>query len=167
MDDQGYGVYKFYFNFLRNFGAFPFRIEYPGTKLGYHHGGPFKWFYYLNFVAVTFGSAFQLAQLLLTITYDPQPMNVVAQLCWMFAICIPLSNYLAFIGREDRVVIALDNWCHLERSIIGKERILLISLQFGQGSQKRSLTRVTFQAPHSVEWRICPRDPCRPCPPVT
>jgi hypothetical protein len=119
MDDSGFGVYKFYFKILRNFGAFPFRIEYPGSKLSYHRSGLFKWIYYLNFIAVVFGSAFQFAQLLLTITYAPDPINVIAQLCWMFAMCIPLSNMFAFIRKEDRVTSALDNWCQLEGSIIG------------------------------------------------
>lgn len=42
MEDQSFGVYGFYFKFLNTLGAFPYKIEYPGTKVSFHTGGPFS-----------------------------------------------------------------------------------------------------------------------------
>jgi len=120
MDDTGFGSYSFYFKLLRNFGAFPFRIDHTGLKVTYYPGGLFKWFYYVNFIGVMFGATFQAVKLLLTIQYDPDPINVIAQLCWMFAMCIPVSNMNAYIQREDKVAQSVDSWCQLERTVIGE-----------------------------------------------
>ena len=119
MDENSFGVYGTYFRLMRYFGVFPYRIEYPGTKLGVHKSGIWKWFYYLNFMLVIFGCAFQAVQLALTMSYSKNPLDVVTQLCWMFVMCAPLSNYMNFIRQEDKIIMALNLWCNLERSIIG------------------------------------------------
>lgn len=125
MDDTGFGSYSFYFKLLRNFGSFPFRIEHTGLKVSYYPDGLWKWFYYVNFIGVMFGATFQAVKLLLTIQYDPDPINIIAQLCWMFAMCIPVSNMNAYLRNEEKVAQSVDSWCQLERTVIGKHKILI------------------------------------------
>jgi hypothetical protein len=119
MDDSGFGIYGFYFSLLRTFGSFPYRVDKTSTKVSFYRDGLWKWFYYINFIGVVFGATFQAVQLLLTIQYEPDPINVIAQLCWMFAMGIPLANMYAYIRKEDKIANSVDAWCQLERTVIG------------------------------------------------
>jgi len=118
MDDNGFGIYSLYFKALRTFGVFPYRIE-NINNVSVFRNGPFTWLFYINYIIVVFGTTFQAVQLLLTITYGQNPVNVISQLCWMFAMCIPFSSMRAYITKEERVAHSVDSWCQLERTVLG------------------------------------------------
>ncbi|CAG7786865.1 unnamed protein product [Allacma fusca] len=129
MDETSFGVYGTYFRLMRYMGVFPFRIEYPGTKLGVHKSGIWKWFYYINFIAIIFGCSFQACQLALAMSYSKKPLDVVMQLCWMFVLCVPLSNMMGFIKQEEKIIMSLNLWANLERSVIGSSLRNLPNIQ--------------------------------------
>ncbi|XP_035707337.1 uncharacterized protein LOC110848329 isoform X2 [Folsomia candida] len=149
MDDSGFGIYKYYFKLLRTFGAFPYRVEGNAQKVGHYRDGLWKWLYYINYIGTSFGAAFQAVQLALTIQYEPDPINVIAQLCWMFAMGIPFANQVYSLRNEDKIANSVDVWCQLERTVIGSSLRGLGNMPSGP--------LPTMSACHAAQNRLCKR----------
>jgi len=119
MEDDNYGAYTFYFNLLRNFGTFPYQLDNRATRLALCDGGPFVWLYYLNFAVATFHFFFQYFQLFFIFLDGAEPMYIIGQLTWCLLAILPMANYIKSFGDEGHFAAVVNEWCHLERRIIG------------------------------------------------
>jgi hypothetical protein len=122
MKDQSYGAYTSYFSIVKNFGAFPYKLEGDGGSGGLRlqREGPFYWLYLLNFSAATFHAFFQLFQLILMYLEGHTVVDYIGQLTWVLLAALPMSNYIKSIAEEPHFAGIIDEWCRLERKIIGE-----------------------------------------------
>jgi hypothetical protein len=119
MEDDNYGAYTFYFNLVRNFGAFPYQLDSQSTRLSLCEGGPFLWLYHLNFAVATFHFFFQIFQLFFVFLDGADANHIIGQLTWCLLAVLPMANLIKSFGDEGHFAAVVNEWCQLERRIIG------------------------------------------------
>jgi len=119
MEDESFGAYSFYFNLLRNLGAFPYNLESRRSRLTVCSSGPFLTLHYVNFAAAVFHFVFQSSQLLFLVNEGSNSKMIIGQVTWCLLAGLPISNMLKSIGEEQYFATVVNEWCQLERQIIG------------------------------------------------
>lgn len=130
MDDISYGAYNFYFSLITNLGSFPLSVDNRGNTIKVATGFSF-WLYYINFVIALFHCFFQIFQLFFfSISGAEQSILLIAQLTWVLLALLPLANYYFLLNNEDHFAEIIDEWCQLERRIIGKIDYMMLIINY-------------------------------------
>ena len=125
MDDVSYGAYNLYFSLVSGIGSFPLKVDNRNNKISISNGTPMVLFY-INFIVGLFHFCYQIIQLfLVSISHDETPILLIAQLTWTLLAALPLANYYFLLGNEEHFAEIIDEWCQLERRIIGKIFVII------------------------------------------
>ncbi|CAL8111302.1 unnamed protein product [Orchesella dallaii] len=119
MDDISYGAYNFYFSLVSNSGSFPFEVDNRGNKIIVSNSWPY-WLYCINFGIALFHCSYQVSQFFFhCISGSESGVLLIAQMSWILLSFLPLANYYFMLNNEDHFAEIVDEWCQLERRIIG------------------------------------------------
>lgn len=119
MDDISYGAYNFYFALVSGVGSFPLSVDNRGNKIAISSGFSY-WMYYANFIVALFHFCYQFFQLCFhSFAGAEQSLLLIAQLTWILLAVLPLANYYFMLNNEEYFAEIIDEWCQLERRIIG------------------------------------------------
>lgn len=121
MEDDNFGVYSLYFNLMRNLGTFPYNLDSRKTKLSLCDSGPFLWLYHINFAVAVFFLFFQGFQLFFIVNDGANSRMVIGQITWCLIAALPISNMIKSFGDEHHFAGIVNEWCQLERRIIGSD----------------------------------------------
>lgn len=119
MDDVSYGAYNFYFSLVSSIGAFPLSVDNRGNSISISSGFSY-WLYYFNLIVAIFHCSYQFIQLFLfSISGEERSLLLIAQLTWCLLSVLPLANYYFMLNNEEHFAEIINEWCQLERRIIG------------------------------------------------
>lgn len=120
MESDTYGVYTSYFTISKAFGAFPYNLDGRQQRLTLCTEGPLYWLYILNYIVATFHAFFQGFQLIFVFLEGADPPVIIGQVTWTLLGALPIANYIKWLGEERHYANIVNEWCLLERKIIGK-----------------------------------------------
>lgn len=121
MDDISYGAYNLYFKCVSVVGALPLKVDNRANRISVESEGFSIGLYYINLIVSTFYLFFQIFQLtLFSVSHEENSFLLISQLTWTLLAALPLANYYFMLGNEEHFAEIIDEWCQLERRIIGK-----------------------------------------------